>query len=148
MFIISDGNTSIRKYYKQAWNSVNIILLKWTTLFFMALNRSNFKPKKVYLWGILLHNFIQKKSAAEALRMLVETYGDHALSEITCKDWFRCLKNDNFFMFKIKNSLVHWKSLKTENWRHYFMKTHFRQKLNLENHEELITQRFWNVWKR
>ena len=33
-------------------------------------------PKKVYLWGILLHYFIQKKSAAEAHKILVETYSD------------------------------------------------------------------------
>ena len=53
-------------------------------------------PNKVYLRGILLHYFIQKKSAAEALRILVETYGDNALSETTCRDWFRRFKNNDF----------------------------------------------------
>jgi len=48
------------------------------------------------LRGILLHYFIQEKSAAEAHRILVETYGDHTLLETTCKDWFRCFKNNNF----------------------------------------------------
>ncbi|EFN82537.1 hypothetical protein EAI_16874, partial [Harpegnathos saltator] len=53
--------------------------------FFIALNMSNFVPKKEYLRGILLHYFFQKDSAVEAHRILVETYGDHALSETTCR---------------------------------------------------------------
>ena len=40
---------------------------------------SDFVPKKVYLWRILLPYFIQKKFAIEAHRIFVETYGDHAL---------------------------------------------------------------------
>ena len=31
----------------------------------------DYVPKKVYLWGILLHYFIQKKSTAEAYRILL-----------------------------------------------------------------------------
>ncbi|KAG5324063.1 MOS1T transposase, partial [Pseudoatta argentina] len=57
---------------------------------------SIFVPNKVYLRGILLHYFIQKKSAAEAHRILVQTYGDNALSDTTCRDWFRCFKNNDF----------------------------------------------------
>lgn len=57
---------------------------------------STFVPNKVYLRGILLHYFIQKKSAAEAHRILVETYGDNALSNTTCRDWFRRFKNNDF----------------------------------------------------
>jgi len=53
-------------------------------------------PTKEYLRGILLHYFIQRKSAAEAHRILVETYNDHALSETTCRDWFRRFKNNDF----------------------------------------------------
>ncbi|KAG5309747.1 MOS1T transposase, partial [Pseudoatta argentina] len=56
---------------------------------------SIFVPNKVYLRGILLHYFIQKKSAAEAHRILVQTYGDNALSETTCRDWFRRFKNND-----------------------------------------------------
>ena len=56
----------------------------------------DFVPKKVYLWGILLHYFIQKKSAAEAHRILVKTYSNHALLKTTCRDWFRCFKNNDF----------------------------------------------------
>jgi len=47
-----------------------------------------FHAKKEYLRGILLHYFIQKKFTAKAHRILVETYGDHILSETTCKDLF------------------------------------------------------------
>ena len=57
---------------------------------------STFVPNKVYLRGILLHYFIQNKSAAEAHRILVETYGDNALSDTTCRDWFRRFKNNEF----------------------------------------------------
>ncbi|KAG5326303.1 MOS1T transposase, partial [Pseudoatta argentina] len=57
---------------------------------------SIFVPNKVYLRGILLHSFIQKKSAAEAHRILVQTYGDNALSDTTCRDWFRRFKNNDF----------------------------------------------------
>ena len=45
---------------------------------------------------ILLHYFIFKKSAAEAHRIHVETYSDDALSEATCRDWFRCFENNDF----------------------------------------------------
>ncbi|KAG5324977.1 MOS1T transposase, partial [Pseudoatta argentina] len=57
---------------------------------------SIFVPNKVYLRGILLHYFIQKKSAAEAHRILVQAYGDNALSDTTCRDWFRRFKNNDF----------------------------------------------------
>ena len=50
---------------------------------FVFHSMSDFVPKKVYFQGILLHYFIKKKSAAEAHRILVETYSDHALSETT-----------------------------------------------------------------
>ena len=57
---------------------------------------STFVPNKVYLRGILLHYVIQNKSAAEAHRILVETYGDNALSDTTCRDCFRRFKNNEF----------------------------------------------------
>jgi len=37
-----------------------------------------------------------KKSAAEAHRLLVEAYGDAALSERSCCDWFQKFKNGEF----------------------------------------------------
>ena len=57
---------------------------------------STFVPSKVYLRGILLHYFIQNKSAAEAHRILVETYGDNTLSDTTCRNWLRRFKNNDF----------------------------------------------------
>jgi len=45
---------------------------------------------------ILLFCFNLKKLAAESHRMLVETYGDNALSETTCRDWFHRFNDNNF----------------------------------------------------
>ncbi|KAG5317146.1 MOS1T transposase, partial [Pseudoatta argentina] len=36
------------------------------------------------------------KSAVEAHRILVQTYDDNALSDTTCRDWFRRFKNNDF----------------------------------------------------
>ena len=52
----------------------------------LVLKISTFVPNKVYLTEILLHYFIQNKSASEAHKILVETYGDNALSDTTCRD--------------------------------------------------------------
>ena len=41
---------------------------------------SNFVPKKVFLRGVLLHYFNMEKTAAESHRILVEVYGEHALT--------------------------------------------------------------------
>ncbi|KAG5327160.1 MOS1T transposase, partial [Pseudoatta argentina] len=57
---------------------------------------SIFVPNNMHLRGILLHYFIQKKSAAEAHRIIVQTYDDNALSDTTCRDWFRRFKNNDF----------------------------------------------------
>ncbi|GBP84113.1 Mariner Mos1 transposase [Eumeta japonica] len=48
------------------------------------------------LQGILLHYFIHKKFATEAHRILAETYGDNALSDTSCRDWFQRFKNNDF----------------------------------------------------
>jgi len=37
-----------------------------------------------------------KKSAAETHRLLVEAYGDAALSERSCREWFQKFKNGEF----------------------------------------------------
>ena len=55
---------------------------------FRSVKMSSFVPNNEYLRGILLHYFIQQKSDAEAHRVLVETYKEHALSVTTCRDWF------------------------------------------------------------
>ena len=44
----------------------------------------------------MLFCFNLKKSAVESHQMLVEAYGDNALSETTCRDWFRRFNDNNF----------------------------------------------------
>ena len=53
--------------------------------------------------------FNLKKSAAESHRMLVETYGDNALSETTCRDWLRRFNDDNFDLSDKKHENRPWK---------------------------------------
>ena len=65
---------------------------------------SIFVPNKGYLWGILLHYFIQNKSAAETHGILVEAYGDISLSDTTCGDWFRRFKYNDFKFEDIEGS--------------------------------------------
>jgi len=105
---------------------VYVITSKCKQLFFHSVKYINFRAKKEYLRGILLHYFIFKKSAAEVEhRILLQTYGEHALSETT--DWFRHFKNNDFYVKDKEHSGATKKSLKTKNWRHYFMKTHIRR---------------------
>ena len=67
---------------------------------------SNFVPNIAYLMGILLHYFIQNKSTAGAHRILVETYGDNALLDTICRDWFRRLKNNDFKLVDKERSVA------------------------------------------
>ena len=84
---------------------------------FHSVKHVGFYSKESVLAGILLHYFIQKKSEAEAHWIHVKIYGNHALSETGCRNWFRCLKINDF-------DVEDWCSEKV--WRHYFMKTHVR----------------------
>ena len=45
---------------------------------------------------LLIYFFNLKKFAAEAHRLLVEAYGDVALSERSCREWFQKFKNGEF----------------------------------------------------
>ena len=54
---------------------------------------SNFVPEKVLLWGVFLHYFNMKKTAAENQRILVEFNGEHALALRTCQKWFAWFKS-------------------------------------------------------
>ena len=74
--------------------------------------------------GILLHYFIQNKSAAEA-EATVETYGDNALTDTTCRHRFRRFKNNDFKLEDRERPGAP-KNLKTKNWREYSMKTDLR----------------------
>ena len=60
---------------------------------------SNFMPNSHHLREVLLHFFFfffSKKTAAENHRILVKIYGERALSETTCRDWFRRFKSLDF----------------------------------------------------
>lgn len=57
---------------------------------------SSFEPKKHHMREVLLYFFNIKKSAAESHRLLVEAYGECALSKTTCEDWLRRFKSGDF----------------------------------------------------
>lgn len=53
-------------------------------------------PKKEHLREVLLHHFLAKKNAAETHKILLEVYGENALSETQCREWFRRFKSGDF----------------------------------------------------
>jgi histone-lysine N-methyltransferase SETMAR len=53
-------------------------------------------PNKTVFAGNFIALFFQKKTAAEGHKILVETYGDHALSERTCREGFQRFKNNDY----------------------------------------------------
>lgn len=55
-----------------------------------------FVPTNENLRNGLLLLFKLKKKAAESHRLLVEAYGDYALSKSTCEEWFRRFKSGDF----------------------------------------------------
>ena len=57
---------------------------------------SDFVPNNRYLREVLIFFVHAKKTAAEAHRDLQKVYGDAALSETTCRDWFRRFKDGDF----------------------------------------------------
>lgn len=57
---------------------------------------SDFVPNNENLRNGLLLLFKLKKSAAEGHRLLVEAYGDHALSKSQCEVWFRRFRSGDF----------------------------------------------------
>jgi len=57
---------------------------------------SSFKSNKRHLQELLIYFFNLKKFAAEAHRLLVKVYGDAALSERSCREWFQKFKNGEF----------------------------------------------------
>ncbi|GFW18387.1 solute carrier family 23 member 1 [Trichonephila clavipes] len=73
--------------------------LSWTLAFlrnYSRLNMSAYEPNSRHLREVLIFCFNMKKSAAEAHRMLSNTYGEAAISERTCREWFQRFKNGGF----------------------------------------------------
>ena len=50
---------------------------------------SSFEPNERHLRELLIYFFNLKKSAAEAHRLLVETYGEVTLSKRSWREWFQ-----------------------------------------------------------
>ena len=57
---------------------------------------SRFELNKHHLRELLIYFFSLKKSATEAHRLPVETYGKVALGERSCRQWFKKFKNGEF----------------------------------------------------
>ena len=57
---------------------------------------ASFESNKRHLRELFIYFFNLKKSAAEAHRLLIETYGEAALSERSCREWFKKFKNGKF----------------------------------------------------
>jgi len=95
---------------------------------------SSFEPNKHHLRELLIYFFNLKKSPAEAHRLLVEAYGDAALSERRCREWFQKFKNGERLTSKTKTVAEGRKYTKTRNWKHYWMKIRTKRKKNLHLH--------------
>ncbi|GFY23747.1 mariner Mos1 transposase [Trichonephila clavipes] len=91
----------------------------------MSAYEPNFRP----LREVLIFCFNMKKSAAEAHRMLSNTYGEAAISERTCREWFQRFKNCDF---KVEDSMAveERRFSKMQNWRHYLIKTRVKRNKN------------------
>ena len=92
MHVVSDGNISVSTISKLEIQRMLFCQIV-NDLFFIALNMSDFMPKKVLAGNLTV---LLKKSAAELHRILVETHSNGALLEITCRDWFKRFKNNDF----------------------------------------------------
>ena len=57
---------------------------------------SDFVANNRHLQEVLISFFHLKKTAAEAHRKPQKVFGDAALNEITCRDWFRRFKDSDF----------------------------------------------------
>lgn len=57
---------------------------------------SDFVPETQHLRECLLFIFHLKKNAAGAHRMLADAYGEYALSERMCREWFQRFKSGDY----------------------------------------------------
>ena len=93
------------------------------------------------MWEALLLYFNLKKSAAESHRMLVEAYGDSALSETLCRDWFRQFKVCNFYLSDKKRENRP-RRLSTINYRLFWTRTIPNRKKYVTSNWVLLIQPF------
>ena len=78
---------------KPFWHISDVVLAPYT---FSCVKMSDFMPNNRHLREMLIFFFHSKKTAAEVHRELQKVYGDAALSETTCRDWFRRFKHGDF----------------------------------------------------
>ena len=80
---------------KPFWHIGDFVLASYT---FGCVKISDFVPNNRHLQEVLIFFFHLKKTAAEAHRELQKFYGDAALSETMCRDWFRRFKDGYFYV--------------------------------------------------
>ena len=107
---------------------------------------SVFEPNYRHLREVLIFCFHLKQTVAESHRMLSSTYGEAALSERTCREWFQRFKNGNL-MSRTCMEVEKRKFLKIPNWRHYLLKTRAKREKNWQNHWEWFNKPFRNASK-
>ena len=105
---------------------------------------SVYEPNSRHLREVLIFCFNMKKSAAEAHRMLSNTYGEVAISEKTCREWFQRFKNGDF---DVEDGIAveERRFSKMQNWRHYLSKTRVKIKNNWHDHWEWLNKPFQNA---
>jgi len=77
-------------------HNLEILAILYQHHIFFFVRKCRFEPNKRHLQELLIYFFNLKKSAVEAHRLLVEAYGDAALSERSCREWFQKFKNSEF----------------------------------------------------
>ena len=78
---------------KPFWHIRDFVLASYT---FGVVKMSVFVPNNRHLGKLLISFSYPKKTSAKALRELQKVYGDAALSETTCRDWFCRFKDGDF----------------------------------------------------
>ena len=95
---------------------------------------ANFVPINQHLREVMLRNVIQKKTAAETDRFLLQIYGEHFPSQNTCASIVLDGLKIMILMLVIKNALEHQKNLKAMNWKLYSVKIHVKRNKNQHWH--------------
>ena len=104
---------------------------------------SVYEPNSRHMREVLIFCFNMKKSAAKAHRMLSNTYGEAAISERTCCEWFQRFKNGDFDV-EDRHSVEERRFSKMQNWRYYLSKTRVKIK---KNWHEWLNKPFQNASK-
>ena len=110
-----------------------------TTYIFLSLIMSSFLPEKEHMREALLFHFSLKKSAVESHRMLVEAYGDSALSKITWRNWV-CRSKTAILTWVTRSLEIGPGRLRTINCRLFWTRTIPNRRKCLPNNSVLLNQ--------